>query len=80
MPPDPLSGGAGQSKKSDEIRTSITLVMLKFIQDYAEILRTQDYFISEFSEEIWLKVIHHATVCGSGEMTFYFKDGMEIRV
>ncbi|MCM1508643.1 MAG: AAA family ATPase [Ruminococcus flavefaciens] len=56
------------------------LVKRKFIQDYVEMLRMQDCFITEFSEELSLKAVDHATVCVSGEMIFCFKDGTETKV
>lgn len=56
------------------------LVKQKFILDYAEMLRTQDSLITEFSETLWLKAIDHVTICMNGEMIFCFKDGTEIRV
>ena len=56
------------------------LVKQKFIMDYIESLKSQDDFITDFSETLWLKSIDHVTICTDGNLIFCFRDGTEVKI
>ena len=56
------------------------LVKQKFIMDFIESLKSQDDFITDFSEKLWLKSIDHVTICTDGNLIFCFRDGTEVKI
>lgn len=56
------------------------LVKQKFIRDFIESLKSQDAFITEFSETLWLKSIDHVTICTDENLIFCFRDGTEVKI
>ncbi|MCQ2417850.1 MAG: recombinase family protein [Oscillospiraceae bacterium] len=56
------------------------LVKQKFIRDFIESLKSQDAFITEFSEILWLKSIDHVTICTDENLIFCFRDGTEVKI
>ena len=56
------------------------LVKQKFIQDFIVSLKSQDDFITEFSETLWLKSIDHVTICTDERLIFCFRDGAKVKI
>ena len=52
----------------------------KFIMDFIESMKSQDDFITDFSETLWLKSIDHVTICTDRNLIFCFRDGMEVKI
>lgn len=67
-------------QSSFQNRKEELLVKQKFIRDFIESLKSQDAFITEFSEILWLKSIDHVTICTDENLIFCFRDGTEVKI